>query len=132
MTFVEFTVPGAPRQKKNSGRIAYFGAKCRTCRKGQRPTVLPAQPWQEWADSVVPLLSALNFRTITHPVNCRATFFADTKRKVDACNLYEGLADILEAARIVEDDALLASWDGSRVELDRENPRVEVVLEVSA
>ncbi len=40
----------------------------------------------------------------------------------------EGLADILEAAGIVEDDKWIVSWDGSRLEVDHKRPRVEVEL----
>lgn len=67
-------------------------------------------------------------RGIIQSVNCRALFFTDTRRKVDAHNLYEGLADLLQHAGVIADDVQIVSWDGSRVYWDKENPRVEVTL----
>lgn len=125
---IVFTVPGAPRQKKNSGRIVFLGKRCHGCRRGVSPRILPSKPWEAWSRLAIPLVRELKIPTIMEPVNCAALFFCDTKRTVDPCNLYEGLADILEAAKIVENDSLLATWDGSRLHLDRENPRVDVTL----
>jgi hypothetical protein len=64
----------------------------------------------------------------TTPVNCCAIFYRET-RTGDAVGYYQALADALEEARIVENDKLIVSWDGSRLEKDKINPRVEVHLE---
>ena len=54
-----------------------------------------------------------------------------TARRVDLTNLIEATTDILVKARVLEDDnsKIVAAHDGSRVELDREKPRVEIWIE---
>ena len=61
------------------------------------------------------------------PLNCRALFYRDARRG-DAVGYYQGLADLLEKRGVIENDAQLTQWDGSRLLLDRENPRVEIEL----
>lgn len=138
-----FTVPGPPRTKKTSNRLVMAGGKHR---------VLPSESWEMWCNAAVPVLAVMlgpmragvertrvkvEGREITmdgtykgpiaHPVNCRAIFFRDALRG-DAVGYYQGLADLLQKARVVEDDKWIVSWDGSRLAKDAERPRVEVVL----
>jgi hypothetical protein len=116
------TVFGAPRQKKNSGRVVFHGPRCPMCKRGTgHPRILPSLAWENWAKMAIPQIS--NGTVFPdEALNIRALFYRDSIRRVDACNLYEGLADVLEGGGIVRDDAQL-------VELDRDNPRVEVSLE---
>ena len=58
-----------------------------------------------------------------------------TRRAVDLTNLNEALHDILVKGQVLVDDnaKIIVSTDGSRVHLDRENPRTEVkITEVEA
>ena len=64
---------------------------------------------------------------IARPVNCAALFYRDALRG-DAVGFYQGLADVLEKAGIVENDKFIVSWDGSRLRKDAARPRVELVL----
>ncbi len=118
---VEFTLYGAPRTKKNSNRLVG--------RRSGRQYVLPSKAWTEWRNTVTfwpAHIAAL--RAIEHPVNCKAVFYRD--RDVgDACGYYQGLADILEYYRFVNDDKWIVSWDGSRLEKDAKRPRVEITLQ---
>lgn len=52
-------------------------------------------------------------------------------RWVDLANLIEATTDILVKAHVLEDDnsKIVAAHDGSRVEIDRRNPRVEIKIE---
>jgi hypothetical protein len=66
------------------------------------------------------------------PYNCAAIFYRDANRG-DAVGYYQGLADVLEKAQVITNDKFITQWDGSRLLVDRENPRVELVLtEVAA
>ena len=58
-------------------------------------------------------------------------FYMPTRRKVDLTNLLEACHDTLVAAKILADDnnAIIASVDGSRVMYDKENPRTEIFIE---
>ena len=64
----------------------------------------------------------------TVPVNVRALFFrhADVG---DAVGFYQGLADTLLEGGIVANDSLIRSWDGSRLLVDKKDPRVIVTVE---
>lgn len=58
-------------------------------------------------------------------------YYMATRRKVDLANLIEATCDILVKAGVLADDnsKIVAAHDGSRVELDRKNPRVEIEIE---
>lgn len=64
-------------------------------------------------------------------VNARCVYYMKTAHWVDLANLIEATTDILVKARVLEDDnsKIAAAHDGSRVEIDRENPRVEIEFE---
>ena len=118
---ISCVIEGAPRTKKNSGRIV------RNKRTGQ-PKLLPSEQWQRWVNTSI-VISEYPIEPIAVPVNCRAIFYRDARRG-DAVGYYQGLADLLEHRGIVTDDKFIVSWDGSRLEVDRESPRVEVTLEI--
>ena len=64
-------------------------------------------------------------------MNVRCVYYMKTARRVDLANLIEATTDILVKTRVLEDDnsKIVAAHDGSRVELDRKNPRVEIEIE---
>lgn len=122
-----FTVSGAPRAKKNSMRLVKHRG---------RIIPIPSKAWMKWASEALIRTGAIETQlrlnateTIRVPVNCRALFYCDTARSVDIVNLMEGLADLLEKRGVIENDRQIIQWDGTRKFIDRENPRVEVVLE---
>lgn len=116
---LSFTIPGAPRTKKNHGRIV---------RAGGRPRMLPSVQFEEWNQvAQIHMLRLQPRETIQQPVNCRALIYRDANRG-DAVGYYQALADALEDARIVHDDVLIVSWDGSRLLKDAANPRIEITL----
>lgn len=123
-----FTVLGAPRTKKNHGE--------RWKPKGSNLTLtVPSKAWRDWLQGVAFLLpggrTRLRFtdgETLLFRVNCRGIFYRDANRG-DAVGYYQGLADLLEKTGVVKNDAQIVSWDGSRLLIDRKNPRVEVILE---
>ena len=54
-----------------------------------------------------------------------------TKRRVDLNNLLEATTDMLVHYGVLEDDNsnIVYSHDGSRVYVDRDNPRTEIYIE---
>ena len=118
-----FTVYSAPRTKKNSSVLVRPG--------GGKLKPIPSQAWRDWCRTAIisttkdrrPTLFLVDF-----DVNCKAIFYRDAKRG-DAVGYYQGLADLLEKRGVITDDKYIVSWDGSRLDIDRKNPRVEVELE---
>jgi Holliday junction resolvase RusA-like endonuclease len=126
VTTLCFTIPGAPRTKKNHGRLDL---------RGRKPRALPSKAFEEWNCAAQMWIAKARTRRIdpieTHidwPVNCRALFYRDAHRG-DAVGYYQALADALEEGYIVKDDKFIVSWDGSRLLKDAKNPRIEVTLE---
>jgi Holliday junction resolvase RusA-like endonuclease len=117
---VRLVLLGAPRTKKNSSRVLRFGRKNR---------IVPSAPYLRWRDAVVPQLERAwaGHAPIAFPVNVAALFFRDAARG-DAVGYYQGLADALEEAHVVEDDKWIVTWDGSRLAKDAERPRVELEI----
>jgi hypothetical protein len=121
-----FVIPGAPRTKKNHGRIVQAGS---------RKKILPSKAFEKWnADAQVYLINVRRgifpeavWTAIKVPVNCRALFYREA-RCGDAVGYYQALADALQEGRIVQNDVLIESWDGSRILRDTKNPRIEVTL----
>jgi Holliday junction resolvase RusA-like endonuclease len=94
--------------------------------------ILPSEAYEAWENAAVPPIAAAWRRAgadpIEVPVNCRALIYRDADRG-DAVGYYQGIADLLETAGVLSDDKWIVSWDGTRMEIDRNNPRVEVLLE---
>ena len=128
---MKLTITGAPRTKKTSNRI--FRVK-------GRPVVMPSKAWTQWVETarIVDMddtdIGRLDTVMIGYPiprgidVNCAAVFYRDARRG-DAVGYYQGLADLLEKREVVANDAQIVSWNGSRLDVDRTNPRTEIVLE---
>lgn len=126
-----FTIAGAPRTKKTHNRVIFIGARCATCKRGKYPKVLPAAEHEAWFTPA--LLQARIVRTrcmprtLTEQVNVAAVFWRDALRG-DALGYFQALADLLQAAKIVENDSLCVTWNGSRLEKDASRPRIDVVI----
>lgn len=112
------TINGPPRSKKNGARIV----------TRPFPKLLPSAAWCEWRDTCSFVYVGEQDTWGDATCNCAAAFYVDSMRRIDANNLYSGLADLLQHHGVVTDDACIIAWDGSRVYLDRDNPRVVLTL----
>ena len=67
---------------------------------------------------------------ISEPVNIKCVFYRDSRRRVDLTNLLEAIDDILVKYKIIADDnfEIIRGHDGSRVFVDKDNPRVEIEI----
>jgi Holliday junction resolvase RusA-like endonuclease len=115
---VRLCILGAPRTKKNSNRLVPARG---------RQFVLPSAAFERYRNEALPQLVDAAAPTLRQPVNCRALVYRDANRG-DLIGYLQGLADLLEEADVVENDRLIVGWDGSRMFVDRERPRVEIVL----
>ena len=115
------TLPGEPRTKKNSQRIAY---------RNDKPFILPSKQYKEYREVCLWRIPAWQKAQIAEPVNVCCVYYMRTTRKVDLANLIEATCDILVDAGVIADDnsSIVVSHDGSRVLLDRENPHAEITI----
>jgi Holliday junction resolvase RusA-like endonuclease len=121
---LHLTILGPPRTKKNHSRIIEVRGK---------PRVIPSRQHEGWFHGAVLQVRAqwagFGERTITIPCSVAATFYRD-RATGDLVNYIQALADLLQAAHIVDDDKRIVNWDGSRLDVDRRRPRIELELRV--
>jgi Holliday junction resolvase RusA-like endonuclease len=117
------TILGKPATKKNSGRVA------RT-RSGV-PFLLPSAQYVKWRD-LAHLQArrqwfAMFGRTLAAPCAVALTVYR-WRRVGDLDNFISAAGDLLQYAGVITNDRLIRSWDGSRLECDPTNPRVELLI----
>lgn len=123
---MHLTLYGNPVTKKNSQRILYkftkFGRKT--------PFIAPSKTYVDYETDCLRQIKRPH-SPISARVNVRCVYYMKTARRVDLANLIEATTDILVKARVLEDDnsKIVAAHDGSRVDLDRKQPRVEIEIE---
>jgi Holliday junction resolvase RusA-like endonuclease len=120
---LSFAIPGAPVTKKNHGRVIMRG--------GRRYHVQSAAH-ERWNAAAQLWLARIRAVTTGHPfatpVHCRALFYRRAEIG-DLVGFQQALGDALQEGRIIQDDRLIASWDGTRLLKDAKNPRIEVEIE---
>ena len=119
---MKLTLYGDPRTKKNSARIL-------RARSGA-PFVAPSKAFEDYQTACLWQIRAPP-APFSARLNVSCVYYMKTARRVDLANLIEATTDILVKARVLEDDnsKIVAGHDGSRVKLDRKNPRVEIEIE---
>jgi Holliday junction resolvase RusA-like endonuclease len=67
---------------------------------------------------------------IDYPVNIECRFYRKNAVRCDLTNLLEAIDDVLVKYGIIKDDAftILQSHDGSRVYIDKDKPRTEIII----
>ena len=145
------TILGAPRTLKNSGQVVFLpshgkGQPCPHCKKPVLAKVFPSPAWRAWERKagfqVLPggrlyranlagtrqtLLSvnggpASHWTPLALPMRCRALFYREQQGPGDLIGYLQGLGDLLQAWKVIEDDVLLASFDGSKLLLYPSHP----------
>lgn len=119
---MHLTLSGNPVTKKNSMRIL----------KGRagRPYVAPSKAFVDYEESCLWQIRKPH-SPVSARVNVRCVYYMQTRRRVDLANLIEATTDILVRAGVLADDncQIVAAHDGSRVDYDKQNPRVEIWIE---
>ena len=116
----KFTVPIAPVTKKNSQRIIL---------RGGRPMILPSEKYKEYESIAVWYIPKMG-EPIDFPVNVKCIFYMPNNRLCDLTNHLESIDDVMVRAGLLKDDnyKIITSHDGSRVLVDKDNPRTEVEI----
>lgn len=119
---INFTIPLPPITKKNSQRIFVNKAT------GRR-FVKPSEQYENYEQAAGHYIPHATM-PLDFPLNVKCVFYMSTKRRCDLTNLLEAIDDIMVKYGLIADDNynIIASHDGSRVMLDRDNPRTEVEI----
>ena len=125
-TVVRFTIPLEPVGKKNSQEIHIN-------RRTGRPFVDQSKRYRKYEAACKLLIPVEARKAIDYPVNVKAMYYRASRRRIDLANLHSALHDVLQSAGVITDDsalspAVVVSTDGSRVLVDKNNPRTEVEI----
>lgn len=120
---MKIILKGRPITKKNHQRIVQAGGRARLI---QAPPYLKYRDDCRWQINIL----HLNDMRINSPINLRCVYYMPTRHRVDLVNLLEATCDILVECGVLEDDncRIVAAHDGSRVDYDKHNPRVEITI----
>lgn len=92
--------------------------------------IIPSKLYKQFEDECLATIPKKYRANIDYPVNIKAIFYMQSKRRVDLTNLLEALDDMLVKAEVIKDDNrdIVAGHDFSKVFYDKENPRIEVEI----
>ena len=123
MILYQAMIPLNPKTKKNSQQII---RNPRT----KAPMIVQSEDYKKYEKDAGWFLRKPS-KPISEPCNVKCVFYRDSARRVDLTNLLEAIDDILVHYQIIEDDnfKILVSHDGSRVRIDKDHPRTEIVIE---
>ena len=119
---MKIILSGRPTTKKNSQRIVLT-------KGGKRFLIQSKQYLQYEKDCLWNIKAQYKGETITGKVSLQVLYYMPDKRVPDLLNLLQATADILEKARVIDNDKDIVSFDGSRIMwIDKVNPRCEITI----
>ena len=124
MREIKINIQLSPITKKNSQQIVQNT-------KTGKPYIIQSKSYRLYEKQAGWFINrGLQDLKIAAPVNIKCLYYMPTKRRVDLTNLLEATDDILVKYGVLEDDNsnIVVSHDGSRVLLDRDNPRTEITI----
>ena len=120
---IKIILEGNPATKKNSMQVGHNKYTGRTFLTQNRR-------YKEYEKQCLMQIRKLEIEEINEPVNVRCVYYRDSLRRCDLPNLINATLDILVKGHVISDDnfGIVESLDGSRVFIDKENPRVEIII----
>lgn len=115
-----FTIFGQPVTKKNSQQIIMAG---------KRPCIIQSKAYKAYAKMVKEQMCLLGpCKAPQGEIEVKCLYYLATARTPDLCNLMAATHDILEHCKVIENDSLIKSVDGSRIMGKDADPRVEITI----
>lgn len=117
---MKIIIKGVPRTKKNHQQVVI---------RGKKPIIIQGEAYRQYEELALWQLPHPR-EPMKEPVNVKCVYYMPNRRRVDLLNLLAATMDILVKGRVLEDDnsAIVVSHDGSRVRVDKHNPRVEIEI----
>ena len=113
-----------PITKKNSQRIL-------ANRRTGKPFISPSAKYKAFERAAGYYITPCQpQQPIDYPVNVQCVYYMKDRRRSDLVNLQEATLDVLVRWNVLQDDnyKIVASMDGSRVEVDKDRPRTEITI----
>jgi len=127
---IYFTLSGNPVSSKNSRPIFINKATgSRFIGKSKALTDYIEKGLYELKMQKLDLSYAYNFPR-EMDIEIKFTFYVKDNRKRDLINLCQAPLDLLQKAEIISDDSIVKSLDGSRIYIDKINPRTEIEIKI--
>ena len=122
MILYQTMVPLDPKTKKNNQQVLYNS-------KTKKPFIAQNNAYKRYERDAGWFVKKTG-EPIREAVNVKCVFYRSSARRVDLTNLLEAIDDILVKYKVLADDdfKIVAGHDGSRVLIDRENPRTEITI----
>lgn len=119
---MKFILNVTPRTKKNSSQLIFVGGK---------PRIIPSKKYREFETECLWQIPSKLRKKIDYPINIKAVFYMQSRRRVDLTNLLEALDDMLVKAEVIIDDNrdIIASHNDCLVLYDKDKPRIEIEIE---
>lgn len=119
---MKITIPVVPRSKKNSQQIIINP-------RTKRPMIIQSKLYANFERECGKFLRKYK-SNIDYSINLKIEFYVPDKRRRDIANYIEAMQDILVKYEVIKDDNhdIITSLDGTRMYIDKENPRVEIEI----
>lgn len=119
---MKITIPVVPRSKKNSQQIIINP-------RTKRPMIIQSKLYANFERECGKFLKEYK-SSINYSINLKIEFYVPDKRRRDIANYIEAIQDILVKYEVIKDDNynIITSLDGTRMYIDKENPRVEIEI----
>lgn len=116
-------IPLNPRTKKNNQKIIRN-------KKTGAPIIVQNDRYKQYEKDSGWFIRNPKQEPIDYPVNVKCLFYRENEIRCDLTNLLEAIDDILVKYGVLDDDQfkIIAGHDGSRVYVDRDNPRTEIEI----
>ena len=119
---MKITIPVVPRSKKNSQRIIINP-------RTKKPMIIQSKLYTNFERECGLYLKRYK-SNMDYSINLKIDFYVPDKRRRDIANYIEAIQDILVKYEVIKDDNynIITSLDGTRMYIDKENPRVEIEI----
>lgn len=117
---MELVIQGQPRTKKNGSRIALT--------PDNKRVLLPSKAYEQYER--VALVQLARAQAVHGPISVMCRYYLQNRAHwPDLVGLLQATSDILQAAKVIDDDKYIVNYDGSMIAgLDKDNPRVEIII----
>ena len=133
---IKVVIPLRPTTKKNNPQV-YCISGCRGWHRGcgrpqPKKIVIPSAEFIKYQKEAEKYFWEYGNICFDDPVHVKVCYWMpDRRSKPDLSGILQGVGDLLQHVKLIANDSLIESWDGSRfMGVDKVNFRTEIFLEL--